>query len=319
MHAAGGGETLNAFHYVAGNLLQGRDPLGLDCGSNQTCPQHNAPADANFSQPDGSAGGNQTPAQAPPETPAQAPPNMTGANGQPTAAPPPMQPSNSGTIGAGSVDEPRAPDPSSDTAYRDGTLQAYSSQDSGVRDVAYGMANGVYQLSQVLIEHPFFGRPYSDLAGDLEKNGHHVDVDRHSLEYGLFTHGPNLQVAAGIALGPAMGAGGGDALAGSDEGAVQEGQTVYRVWGDEAGPNGHYWTRTDPGLVENYRDVAGLPANNSGRFVSEGRLTDTQGVEVTPGGATPLQGNSGGIDEVKIPNPESQVELTRVSGANPEL
>jgi RHS repeat-associated protein len=29
IHAAGGGEALNAYHYVSGNLLQARDPLGL--------------------------------------------------------------------------------------------------------------------------------------------------------------------------------------------------------------------------------------------------------------------------------------------------
>ncbi|MFT3925549.1 MAG: RHS repeat-associated core domain-containing protein [Myxococcales bacterium] len=29
VHAAGGGEALNAYHYVSGNLLQARDPLGL--------------------------------------------------------------------------------------------------------------------------------------------------------------------------------------------------------------------------------------------------------------------------------------------------
>ena len=29
VHAAGGGEALNAYHYVGGNLLQARDPLGL--------------------------------------------------------------------------------------------------------------------------------------------------------------------------------------------------------------------------------------------------------------------------------------------------
>jgi hypothetical protein len=31
VHASGGGEALNSFHYVAGSLLQARDPLGLTC------------------------------------------------------------------------------------------------------------------------------------------------------------------------------------------------------------------------------------------------------------------------------------------------
>ena len=30
VHAAGGGEAMNSYHYVGGNLLQARDPLGLD-------------------------------------------------------------------------------------------------------------------------------------------------------------------------------------------------------------------------------------------------------------------------------------------------
>jgi hypothetical protein len=30
VHALGGGEALNGYHYVRGNLLQARDPLGLD-------------------------------------------------------------------------------------------------------------------------------------------------------------------------------------------------------------------------------------------------------------------------------------------------
>lgn len=29
MHAVGGGEALNSYHYVSGNLLQARDPIGL--------------------------------------------------------------------------------------------------------------------------------------------------------------------------------------------------------------------------------------------------------------------------------------------------
>src|SRR5690606_8727027 len=30
VHALGGGEALNSYHYVAGSLVQSRDPLGLD-------------------------------------------------------------------------------------------------------------------------------------------------------------------------------------------------------------------------------------------------------------------------------------------------
>lgn len=42
MHGAGGGEALNAYHYVSGNLLQARDPLGL-----------NGPITGGFVEPEG--------------------------------------------------------------------------------------------------------------------------------------------------------------------------------------------------------------------------------------------------------------------------
>lgn len=35
VHAVGGGEAINSYHYVAGNLLAGRDPLGLNPGASQ--------------------------------------------------------------------------------------------------------------------------------------------------------------------------------------------------------------------------------------------------------------------------------------------
>jgi RHS repeat-associated protein len=38
VHAVGGGEALNSYHYVAGNLLQARDPLGLEGGREQMAP-----------------------------------------------------------------------------------------------------------------------------------------------------------------------------------------------------------------------------------------------------------------------------------------
>jgi len=103
------------------------------------------------------------------------------------------------------------------------------------------------------------------------------------------------------------------------KGAPKPGDTVYRVWGDKAGPNGSYWSRTNPADVPNYRDAAGLPDRNSGRFVTEGRLTDTTGVTSTPGGAASLGRNRGGLDEVVIPNPGQQVQVTGVSGVNAEF
>ena len=99
--------------------------------------------------------------------------------------------------------------------------------------------------------------------------------------------------------------------------SVFQGKTVYRVWGNEAGPHGRSWTTVNPNTVAQYRDAAGLPNQNAGRFVSEGILRNTTGV--THQGATPLHGNKGGLSEVVIPNAQKQVELTRVSGVNPQF
>ncbi|MBI5744913.1 MAG: hypothetical protein HY952_10240 [Elusimicrobia bacterium] len=97
---------------------------------------------------------------------------------------------------------------------------------------------------------------------------------------------------------------------------IQPGTRVYRVWGDGAGPWGKYWTTVDPGTIPNYRSVAGLPSVNSGRFVSEGVLANTEGV-VSGRASTILPGQTGGLNELRITNPEAAVVLDHVSGANP--
>jgi hypothetical protein len=65
----------------------------------------------------------------------------------------------------------------------------------------------------------------------------------------------------------------------------------------------------------NYRGAAGLPSQNTGRFVSEGVIQDATGI--TTRSSLPLGGNPGGLPEVLIPNPANQVRLTGVSGVNP--
>jgi hypothetical protein len=92
---------------------------------------------------------------------------------------------------------------------------------------------------------------------------------------------------------------------------------VFRCWGDGAKAWGRSWTTTDPRTILNYRNAAGLPEQNTGRFLSEGILKDTQGV--TERSALPLHGNFGGLPEVVVPNPESQISLQRVLGINPEF
>jgi RHS repeat-associated protein len=107
-----------------------------------------------------------------------------------------------------------------------------------------------------------------------------------------------------------------EATTAAEEG-VSEGTTVYRVFGENNNPLGQSWTRVDPSSVANYRSAAGLPDINTGRFVVEGTITDTTGI--TTRSAFPLDGNPGGLDEVVIPNASSQVQITNVSGVNPEF
>jgi hypothetical protein len=75
----------------------------------------------------------------------------------------------------------------------------------------------------------------------------------------------------------------------------------------------------DPRTVEGYRNAAGLPVQNAGRFLSIGRLRGLKGVEVTEGGAAPLAGNEGGIAEVFVPYPTLLIRLQEVIGLNPEF
>jgi hypothetical protein len=106
------------------------------------------------------------------------------------------------------------------------------------------------------------------------------------------------------------------------------GQRVYRVYGQDpatpalvplqSGPYGSSWTRVDPRSITKYRDVAGLPDDrNLGRFLIEGVLRDPTDVVATR--AAPIGANRGGLDELIIPNPRSQVDILNVYGLNPEF
>jgi RHS repeat-associated protein len=93
------------------------------------------------------------------------------------------------------------------------------------------------------------------------------------------------------------------------------GDVVYRVYGGLAGPYGKSWTNINPGTVSNYRNVAGLPNVNSGRFVIEGIIRDTS--QMTVRSALPLNGNAGGLLEMVFQNPSTAIQITRVSGMTP--
>lgn len=103
----------------------------------------------------------------------------------------------------------------------------------------------------------------------------------------------------------------------ASEATKETGIRVFRVWGDKSGPWGPSWTTVDPRTVGNFRDVAGLPVRNSGRFLSEGILMDTRGIALRE--SLSLHGQIGGLPEVIIPNAQSQVILKAVLGLNPEF
>lgn len=100
-------------------------------------------------------------------------------------------------------------------------------------------------------------------------------------------------------------------------GEVAVGTKVFRVFGENNKALGASWTRVDPSTVSNYRNAAGLPDVNTGRFVIEGTILDITGI--TTRSALPLNGNAGGLDELLIPNASSQVRITNVSGVNPDF
>jgi RHS repeat-associated protein len=128
-----------------------------------------------------------------------------------------------------------------------------------------------------------------------------LPCDASATEIGLHVAGTALPFLRG--LGPAT------------RGVVAEGTTVYRVWGDAATAGGRSWTTVNPASIGNFRNIGGLPSQNSGRFVSEGVVRDTTGI--TSRSALPLHGNRGGLPELIFPDPATQIELTRVSGVNP--
>jgi RHS repeat-associated protein len=98
--------------------------------------------------------------------------------------------------------------------------------------------------------------------------------------------------------------------------AEGEGTQLFRVFGGDAQGLGRYYTTANPGDVADYRVTAGLFPENSGQFMLEGTLNNNEGVlfrsaEPGPGGV------GGGLPEVFVPNPSTQITITNVSGINP--
>jgi RHS repeat-associated protein len=98
--------------------------------------------------------------------------------------------------------------------------------------------------------------------------------------------------------------------------AAQAETQLYRVFGGKAEGLGNYYTTVDPGSVPSFRAAAGLYTENTGQFVLEGTLSDTQGVSFRIAAPGP-GGIGGGLPEVFVPKPQVQINIIRVSGSNP--
>jgi hypothetical protein len=156
-------------------------------------------------------------------------------------------------------------------------------------------------------------------------------MDKLRAQYDAPAFGATVEVLTGIATavgaGRVLGSlgqveGGGIApvlqgqLGGSQAAGISEGVTLFRVFGGEARGLGASWTTVNPGSVPNYRTTAGLFPGNSGQFLIQGRLTSTEGVSLRqalpgPGGV------GGGLPEVLVPKPATQICIQCVSGVNP--
>jgi len=107
-------------------------------------------------------------------------------------------------------------------------------------------------------------------------------------------------------------------LSGAGKAVATEETQVFRVFGNEAKGLGQYYTTVNPATVANYRQAVGLFPKNSGQFVLEGRLKDMQGVIFSRAAPGP-GGVGGGLPQVFVPSPQTQINILRVSGANPEF
>ena len=101
----------------------------------------------------------------------------------------------------------------------------------------------------------------------------------------------------------------------AEEGIEEGTETIYRVYGGEAEPLGQSWSPINPNTIDNYRQAAGLPDVNTGRFVIEGTVNRSD--IFLERSALPLNGNSGGLLEYKILQTD-KINIIRVSGVNPQ-
>jgi hypothetical protein len=85
----------------------------------------------------------------------------------------------------------------------------------------------------------------------------------------------------------------------------QAGAAVYRRFGGTSPSFGQSWTTVPPSSVADFRASAGLPATNANTWEIGGMLRDATAVPSRA--ALPGPGGQGGIQELLIPNAETQV------------
>jgi hypothetical protein len=132
-----------------------------------------------------------------------------------------------------------------------------------------------------------------------------------------------LVQAVGTVAGTTVAALAGEAVAvlslGGDTDQQNQPVTVYRVWGGGSPPNGKYWTTLNPlSNTQNYRNLAGLPTENTGEYMTTGTLVEQTGVQY--GTATGLpNGTTGGWPQVYVPNPTQQIIQDGVTPLGPPI
>ncbi|MBK7774713.1 MAG: RHS repeat-associated core domain-containing protein [Sandaracinaceae bacterium] len=184
VHAMGGGEAMNGYHYVSGNLLQARDPLGLqtddeaievDSGGDYASDFCGATAGCRM----GTGGELIITGQAPPTAPATiGPPRPSG---PPTA------------------EQVRYTRLWRDQQFRESGVSHSGSFIDFVAGIARFLDASVCNFG--LNSHLERCGGQDDLFGRLEDEGLDLGVDRRSIQYGYFSSGPSLQDALGMALG----------------------------------------------------------------------------------------------------------------------
>jgi RHS repeat-associated protein len=256
VHASGGGEALNSYHYVGGNLLAGRDPIGLEDGVETTQDADGNPwhtfgdelviaGESSLTVPDGDGG----------EVPRQAEREVA------------------------------------DQRFRESGARTHGSRTvaSSVLNLAAGIYNeGLSQmpgLSLAVGVYRYVSGDGRDLVAMIEDTtGLDTGVDRYSTEYGAMAEGtsiPRLFFMAALGglsgrFSPAGGGGGGSGGGGGPGGGgggSGRGRNHFRP-APEAEGRPHTMFRRNPSTdrIENYQtyDAAGAAGGNR-RFRGTGR------------------------------------------------